>query len=226
MSRRDGCSQPLHVVLICIHPFPSGRNFSLQWLRKRAAVSRKPWDGIKWQLGVELQGCLQSLNRQYPFPCINYNGLWMLINRPLLLLQHMVVLLSWHLLFPPSKQNKGNNSPLTLPWHMLFPRKDWSNQISPACAELFSLSLGREASEKILNVVILDLTGQGMCLTKSKWLTPLRLLTSVGTLVFGFMRNMLCCVCITEARINTDNKHSSFAVGTKRRLNFLYPETG
>lgn len=57
-------------------------------------MSGKPWDGIKWQLGAELQECVQSLNRQYPFPCINYNGLWMLINMPLLLLRHMVALLS------------------------------------------------------------------------------------------------------------------------------------
>lgn len=57
-------------------------------------MSGKPWDGMKWQLGVELLEHLQSLSRQYPFPCINYNGLRMLINMPLLLLRHMAVLLS------------------------------------------------------------------------------------------------------------------------------------
>lgn len=57
-------------------------------------MSGKSWDGIKWQLGVELLEHLQSLSRQYPFPCINYNGLRMLINMPLLLLRHMAVLLS------------------------------------------------------------------------------------------------------------------------------------
>lgn len=67
---------------------------SVWWLREGAAVSRERWDGIKWQLGVELLEHLQRLSRQYPFLCINYNSLRILINMPRLLLRHMVVLLS------------------------------------------------------------------------------------------------------------------------------------
>lgn len=118
-------NSPSYYGKISTHPLSIWLH-SVWWLCEGAAAGGKPWDGNKWQLGVEP---LQSLGRQHPSPVL------IAVVCPCSLMCHFYYPGTWLYFFltpiiPPSEGNKGNNRHLILPWHTLFLNKRWrqSNQ--------------------------------------------------------------------------------------------------